>query len=156
MEPESISLTTNLHVKLLRHTADMCRLWSSISPAQDLMTLQVNEASFIKELYTLRCGPVQGRWTSSQLKLPLLFRILKRNYFKSNNNQIRWSRGEDMSILNLGVSFCFPCWTTLSSSKYPHFSQLDTANSCGKSPCFPLAPCDGVCYVSTKYLSNTF
>lgn len=83
MEPEFISLTTNLKVKLLRHAADMCRLWSSISPAQGLMTLQVNEAALIKELYTPQYGPVQGRWTSSQLELPLLFTILKEIILKA-------------------------------------------------------------------------
>lgn len=57
MEPEPISLKTNLGVKLLRHTADMCRLWSFISPAQALITtLQVNKAAVGKETYTFNVG----------------------------------------------------------------------------------------------------
>lgn len=57
MEPEPISLKTNLGVKLLRHTADLCRLWSFISPVQALITtLQVNKAAVGKETYTFNVG----------------------------------------------------------------------------------------------------
>lgn len=54
---KSISLKTNLDVKLLRHTTDTRRLWSFISPVQALITtLWVNKAAMGKEIYTLNVG----------------------------------------------------------------------------------------------------
>lgn len=61
MEPESQNLKTNLDVKPLRRTADMCKHWSSISPAQALITtLQVNKAAMGKEMQPLNVGQVES------------------------------------------------------------------------------------------------
>lgn len=87
MEPESLSLKTNPDVKLLRGTADLCGRWSSISPAQALITTLAGEqGSCGKGNVPPQCGPVESNGLVLSLEPTSLFRILKGIISKNNPN----------------------------------------------------------------------
>lgn len=134
-EPDSVSLKTHLNGKLLRHTADTCRLRPFISPVQGLTPQQVNEAALIKDMHAPPHEPVLVWRTGSQLEPPL-FRILK-EIISSNKPNVMGTEAQVWALLsNFRVSLCFSCWTILSSFKSSHFSQPNAADSCGKNHCF--------------------